>query len=348
MSDNDKKLQKVAEQNRIRQARFYEKNKDKILTKKQTERDQLKIINTPPPPAPIIPTEFTLDMILDIFKANISNENTLNKYSNDIKRVFLLTGLEKFTGSLNEYILIKDKFDNSKYSVSTIKGSYQAILVFLNHSKIVIPKAIASKYDKQYKIYTIRYEDTIKSRQSALKHSVITFEDYLKKVLEHFGQESKQYLVASLYHEVTCRDNFGSLRILRKVPYDNGVDNFLYIDNKNRATVILNKYKTANVYGKIVRMLSPELSALINSYIERNNLAGYLFPDDITKGLTRFICEKINRPIGISGGINAIRHMRVSEFLCQPDLTPEMRLRFASDMGHSESTQQKYQREIMS
>ena len=342
------KLQKVAEQNRIRQARFYDKHKLEILAKKKSERDQILEINKPPPPVPIIPTEFSLNMILDIFKNCITNTNTLNKYSNDMKRVFTITGLEKFTGSLNEYILIKDKFDNSKYSVSTIKGSYQSILVFLNHSKIVIPKAIASKYDKQHKIYSIRYEDLIKARMSALKHSVITFEDYLKKVLEHFGQESKQYLVASLYHEVTCRDNFGSLRILRKVPYDNGVDNFLYIDNKNRATVILNKYKTANVYGKIVRMLSPELSGLINSYIERNNLAGYLFPDDITKGLTRFICEKINKPIGVQGGINAIRHMRVSEFLSKPDLTPEMRLRFASDMGHSENTQQRYQREIMS
>jgi hypothetical protein len=348
MSDSDKKLQKIAEQNRLRQARFYASHKNEILAKKQTDRDQLKILNTPPPPAPIIATEFTCDMILDIFRANIDNENTLNKYSNDIKRVFLLTGLEKFTGSLNEYISIKDKFDNSNYSVSTIKGSFQSILVFINHSKIDIPKAVASKYDKQHKIFTIRYEDAIKVRMSAMKHSVITFQDYLKKVLDRYGAESKQYLVASLYHEVTCRDNFGSLKILRKVPYDNGVDNFLYIDEDKRCTVILNKYKTNKVYGKIVRMLSPELSALLNSYIERNKLSGYLFPDDITKGLTRFICEKLNRPIGISGGINSIRHMRVSEFLCQPDLTPEMRLRFATDMGHSESTQQKYQREIMS
>ena len=347
MSDSDKKLEKVAEQNRIRQKTFYEKHKLEILARKQTDRDQLKILNTPPPPAPIIPTEFTLNMILDIFKNCITNTNTLNKYSNDIKRVFNLTGLDKFTGSLNEYILIKDKFDNSNYSVSTIKGSYQSILVFLNHSKIVILKGIASKYDKIYKIFTIRYEDMIKSRQSEVKHSVISFSDYMEKVLEHYGPESKQYLVASLYKEMTCRDNFASMRILRNVPYDNGIDNFLYIDDNNHCSIILNRYKTHKVYGKLVRLLSPDLSTIITSYIERNNLAVYLFPDDVTKGLTRFICEKINKPIGISGGINTLRHMRVSEFLSQPDITPEMRLLFASDMGHSEGTQRTYQREIM-
>jgi hypothetical protein len=79
MNEIEKKLEKIAEQNRIRQARFYDKHKLEILAKKQTERDQLKILNTPPPPAPVIATEFTLSMILDIFKATISNENTLNK-----------------------------------------------------------------------------------------------------------------------------------------------------------------------------------------------------------------------------------------------------------------------------
>jgi hypothetical protein len=348
MNEIEKKLEKIAAQNRSRQARFYASHKNEILAKKQTDRDQLKILNAPPTPAPIIPTEFTLEMVLDIFKATISNENTLNKYSNDIKRVFTITGLEKFTGSLVEYILIKDKFDNSNYSISTIKGSFQSILVFINHSNMVIQKNILSKYDKQYKIYTIKYEDMIKSRQSEVKHSVISFSDYMEKVLEHYGPESKQYLVASLYKEMTCRDNFGGLKLLRKVPYDNGVDNFLYIDEDKRCSIILNRYKTYKVYGKLVRILSPELSALLNSYIERNNLAGYLFPDEVSKGLTRFICEKMNKPLGISGGINSLRHMRVSEFLSQPDITPEMRLLFASDMGHSESTQKTYQREIVS
>ena len=67
MSDSDKKLQKVAEQNRNRQKTFYANHKQEILAKKHAERKQ------PPPPAPIIPTEFTCDMILDIFKVNINN-----------------------------------------------------------------------------------------------------------------------------------------------------------------------------------------------------------------------------------------------------------------------------------
>ena len=55
----------------------------------------------------------------------------------------------------------------------------------------------------------------------------------------------------------------------------------------------------------------------------------------------------MNKKIDVDGGINQIRHMKVSEFLQKPDITPEMRLNFSAGMMHSESMQQKYRRGVL-
>ena len=134
---------------------------------------------------------------------------------------------------------------------------------------------------------------------------------------------------------------------MRIIPYDNGTDNILFIDHrKKKCHITLNKYKTSNIYGKIIRRLSPELCSLIVSYTDRNRLAGFLFPEEIETGLGTVITD-MNKKVDVDGGINAIRHMVVSEFLQKPDLTPEMRLNFSAGMMHSESTQKKYQRGII-
>jgi hypothetical protein len=264
-----------------------------------------------------------------------------------VKRVFKLSGITSFTGSLEEFFVIKESMANSKYSISTIKGSYQSILVFITNSKMIVDTKVTSKYDKEHKIQCIKYEDLITKRKDEKEHAVIPFTEYHKLILDFFGKDSKEYLIASLYNELTARDDFGCIRILRIIPYDNGSDNILFIDHrKEKCHITLNNYKTSNIYGKIIRRLSPELCSLIVSYTDRNRLMGFLFPEEIESGLGAFITD-MNKKVGVDSGINGIRHMVVSEFLQKPDLTPEMRLKFSADCMHSESTQQKYRRGVL-
>ena len=164
MSDTNEDAQKLANitiKNRERQARYYLKHKQGILDKMKNSREQLKVLNAIPEPAPIIPTEFTLDMIIDIFTSTITKPNTVKKYICDIKRVFKLSGITSFMGSLEEFFGIKESLNNSKYSLSTIKGSYQSILVFITNSKMIVDTKIVAKYDKEHKIYCIKYEDLL-------------------------------------------------------------------------------------------------------------------------------------------------------------------------------------------
>ena len=286
-------------------------------------------------------------MIIDVFTSTITKPNTVKKYICDMKRDFKLSGITMFTGMLDEFFGIKESLNNSKYSLSTIKGSYQSILVFITNSKMIVDTKIIQKYDKEHKIYCIKYEDENTKRKTEKEHAAIPFTEYYKKVLDFFGKDSKEYLIASLYNELTCRDDYGGLIIKRISPYDNGVDDFICIDKrKTNCFIVLNTYKTSNIYGKIVRTFSHELCSLIVNYIERNRLADYLFYEEVESGLGKFITD-MNKKVGVDGGINAIRHMKVSEFLQKPDLTPEMRLDFSRGMMHSESTQKKYQRGVL-
>ena len=350
MSDTNEDAQKLANitiKNRERQARYYLKHKQGILDKMKNSREQLKELNAIPEPAPIIPSNFTLGMIIDVYTSTITRPNTVKKYICDMKRVFKLSGITSFTGSLDEYIIIKNSIDDSRYSLSTKKGSFQAILVFITNSKIVTDTKVLANYDKCQKIYIIKCEDENTKRKSEKEHAVIPFTECHQRILDFFGADSKEYLIASLYNELTARDDFGCLRILRIIPYDNGSDNILFIDHrKEKCHITLNNYKTSNIYGKIIRRLSPELCSLIVSYTDRHLLLGFLFPEEIETGLGTYITN-MNKKIDIDGGVNYIRHSKVSEFLQKPDLTPEMRLKFSDGMMHSESTQQKYRRGIL-
>ena len=348
MSDTNtdsEKITKITEQNRNRQKTYYLKHKQDILDKMKNSREQK--LNAIPEPAPIIPTEFTLDMIIDVFTSTITKPNTVKKYICDVKRVFKLSGITSFTGSLEEFFVIKESLNNSKYSLFTIKGSYQSILVFITNSKMIVDTKIIQKYDKEHKIYCIKYEDENTKKKTEKEHAVIPFTEYHKRIHDFFGKDSKEYLIASLYNELTCRDDYGALIIKRISPYDNGVENFICIDKrKTNCFIVLNTYKTSNIYGKILRTFSPELCSLIVNYIERNRLADYLFYEEVESGLGTYITN-MNKKINIDQGINQIRHMKVSEFLQKPDITAEMRLDFSRGMMHSEHTQKKYQRGVL-
>ena len=191
MSDTNEDAQKLANitiKNRERQARYYLKHKQGILDKMKNSREQLKELHTIPEPVPIIPTEFTLDMIIDVFTSTITKPNTVKKYICDVKRVFKLSGITSFTGSLEEFFGIKESLNNSKYSLSTIKGSYQSILVFITNSKMIVDTKVTAKYDKCHKIYIIKCEDQNTKKKEEKADMVIPFTEYLQKILDFFGK----------------------------------------------------------------------------------------------------------------------------------------------------------------
>ena len=102
---------------------------------------------------------------------------------------------------------------------------------------MIVDTKIVAKYDKEHKIYCIKYEDLISKRNTDKELAVISFTEYHERILDSFGKNSKEYLIASLYYELTARDDFGCMRILRIIPYDNGADNILFIDHRKKTVI---------------------------------------------------------------------------------------------------------------
>jgi hypothetical protein len=339
MNDTEKlELMRVA--NRERQKRFYEKNKAQILQKKKSDRDQLRVINTPKPEI-VIPTSFTLEMVLEVI-SKIETENTRKKYTADLKRVFKLSGIQVFVGSIEEHNIIKKSVSESKYSLSTQRGSIQSILVFIDLSKFDIDKKVLARYALLLDVAKVKTDDELEERQKNPDNAVIPYDEYLELIYEKYPVNSKERLVALLYKEVPCRDNFGSLKLIDSLDEDNGVGNFLL---RNCENVILNDYKTKNVYDKVVYDLSSKLSEVLLDYIDACEIKEYLFPDNVKKGLSQYVIA-MNKKIGLKISINTLRKMSVSEFLAKADITAEDRMEQSRKMCHSENTQKKYKRII--
>jgi hypothetical protein len=60
---------------------------------------------------------------------------------------------------------------------------------------MIVGTKVTSKYDKEHKIYCIKYEYQNTKKKEEM---VIPFIEYLQKILDFFGKDSKEYLIASL------------------------------------------------------------------------------------------------------------------------------------------------------
>jgi hypothetical protein len=79
---------------------------------------------------------------------------------------------------------------------------------------MIVDTKVTAKYDKEHKIYCIKYEDQNTKKKEEKEEMVIPFTEYLQKILDFFGKDSKEYLIASLYNELTARDDFGAMKIM--------------------------------------------------------------------------------------------------------------------------------------
>lgn len=339
--DASQKIEQMRIKNNERQAKFYNENKAKILAKKQIERQQIKMLNKIEPVV-IVPVSFTLDMMIQILNNTIQNENTRKKYINDIKRVFTLSLIPFFSGSTEEYQIIKNSLSESKYSISTQKGCVQVILIFIEKSNMIIDTKITAKYNVLYEVYCIKTTDQNTARKTDADHSVILYSDYMELIKTKYGADSKQFMIVCMYNECTVRDDFADLILITEESQDDNINNYL-LCNDNKYTIILNVYKTCSIYGKQTYILSDGLCLLIHNYITQNNIQLHLFP--FNKSLSGYITN-FNKKVGVIGGINTIRHMKITEYLNRTDLSPEERHTQAIRMCHSENTQQKYKRSV--
>jgi hypothetical protein len=262
-----------------------------------------------------------------------------------------LTKCENFIKCLKDYKKIIDIINNSTkqngdaYSVNTKKALYQMIIYLIDKLHLPISTKIKQQYIQQFEVYKINSNDETIQKQETTQ--IPSFSDYLQKIKNEYGLESKIYVLSKLYEEVTLRDDF-ILKIkktIQKAEEDDDNSNYIVIPKKENLTLIVNRYKTFEKYKQIKVKLSLPLSKIILMFFEREKIPydGYLFGDKL---LSSFV-SNMNRKVGITGGISLYRQMSVSDLL-KTKPTAQARQKLAETMKHSPIVQLRYLRKNVS
>lgn len=361
----EQRLAIIREQNRLRQKKYYDTHKDKILQKRKEDRialNNLRKNNTNNTDVENVFNEssvsHSIEKPLRKTKQKLSEDyvigelQKLNKpqYVSHIKTVFKLTGCADLTGCLLKFDEIKKQIYKGKksngepYQLNSIKSFYQSIVYVLDHIENNIPKKTADLYKNEFEILKVKSNDQTVERQNDESYGVTKFSKYKDLVKKKFGENSKEFLIVSLYDEATLRDNFGKSKIFTKKEKEDYPSNYFVVpkDKKKNVTFYLNEYKTVNKYGKTAIEFSSSTSALIRNYMRDNNLTygDELFNTNLSK-LVGNINKALN--IGATGGINYIRQSKITEDLSlQKNLSAEKRVELSKQLKHSLNAQVKY------
>ena len=378
MTNADELLKKIRDQNKARQDRFYKANKDAINERRRklyqagkkalqgilpeetlvTHEEPTHVVETPivepltkskknnkkqSTTKTIITYADAVAKLTQFRTENvIISDGTLKKYKEDLKRFVTITGCDDISECLKKSHLIIPEINNSKkkngepYSTNTLKSVYQSILFIIDNLHLDIDK---KPYEKEYEIAILQSNDENAEKKET--EEVLPFKVYLEKAKAKWGETSKMYLIASLYDELTVRDDF-QLKIVSNVnDMTDDKANYLLVPKSGNLKITINTYKTETKYGVINHTCSKTLSSQIRKYMKDNNLriGDYLFGN---KKLTQFVSSQ-NPYIGIKGGVSLFRNMKVSDEL-KTIKTPEQRLALAEKMKHSPVSQLWYLR----
>lgn len=379
MTDAETLLAKIRSQNRERQKAFYKKHRDAVNEKrrelykagKQSLKEKQSVeppvieppIIEPPIIEPIIETQTEFPMTIKIKKKKsvvityddaiakltklreeniIKTDGTFKKYKDDLKRFVNITACDDISVCLKKYKQIIKEVNASKmkngqpYSNNTIKSIYQSILFIIDTLNIKVDK---KPYEQEYNIRILQSNDDNAEKKET--ESVFPFKIYLEKVKEKFGEDSKMYLIASMYDELTVRDNFQLKLVSNMKDMTDDKINYLLVPKTGNMKIVINTYKTESKYGIIMHTFTKQLSTMIKNYITANSIkiGDYLFGD---KPLTQYISSN-NPKIGIQAGINLFRQMKIADEE-KTVKSPAERLALADKMKHSPVSQLWYLR----
>ena len=274
-----------------------------------------------------------IDEIKQILTEKVEKKASQDMYINSIKRIMKLFDLDDLIKIISDKNMI-EKITTDR-PVNTAKADLQAILKMIDTIPIKISDKLKSKIKTAFDV--LKEKSSEKSAEA--KEDLITFDEYIKKVEEKFGKDSKQYVIVSLYHELPLRDDM-QLKIVDSIKSTKDKQyNYLVLNKSPKGRVIVHNYKTSKGLGTIDRELTGGLTKIIKKYMNSKAESDreYLFTD---KKMSSYI-QKMNTALDLKGGTNLFRHMAVNEF--EPESkTAEEKVALAQTMGHSVATQKKY------
>ena len=304
--------------------------------------------------------DYTQEDLINIVNNTDWIFNTKSTYISAIKRIFKAGGcktLKPCLNDMNKFVKTVNEDKILKYGTSSKTGTYQILGKLFdkfqigehmfNKKKETEIKTVIEKEHKRWK-----FENETETKNKKKNNTVPNWKDYLSKTKTNFGEESKEYLIAYLYSNLTLRDNFKEMTIVKTMnETSNPKFNYFVLTSNNKMTFVINRFKTDKKYNKLVYKVEiPTLKKLLKKWIEKNKLqyGKYLFGKS---SLSSFV-SKINKSNNYSynegkksvGGINFLRHITASAIPNSDyeKLSFDEREALANSMLHSMATNEKY------
>jgi hypothetical protein len=379
--DAESKLAKIREQNRKRQAKYLEKSinakKHAEANKKSYEKRMLKKKEQKEKPAQSTFTQAEmkaeLDRYVKMLKAQekievkepieeefiilrkkkpikqnpisiehikekmielIPNKNSAMTWIYAVQRIMKSFNETDFVKLINRKDLI-EKLNSTDFKANTRQTNYAGILKVIDTLDVKLASATKKKIVNAFQ------SSKIKAHEYAAepKEDIVTFDEYVKKIEDTFGVDSKEYLITSIYKEVPVRDDL-QLKIVNSIKETSDKDtNYLVLTQSPKGRIIINRFKSEEKHEPADVILSTSLTNKIKKFVNAKKDKTYLFSDKL---LSTFV-SKMNKAIGLKGGISLFRHMIVEDFL-KTARTPEERVEMAAKMKHSPVAQLHYLR----
>ena len=358
-------LLRIKAQNSARQRKYYENNAEKVKEARRFKYkegvDAFKTLQglplTSPHPfvAPAQPNDeakpqpFDSKKSYDTYQDILEKLNTVdrNQYKSGLKTVFNILATNKYLTTLHNSDKVIKAIEGATfgkkhrpYKINSKKQYFQIICRTITYLSLPIPTEDAAAYVLKFK--TLQLDSADDNAAKFDSNKVLGFKEYLIKIKDHFGPDSKQFVMASMYDEITVRDDF-QLKLVSslKEASEDLSEQYLIVPKTGVLTVIINHYKTSKKNGQIKETISVDLSKLVRQYITDTELAfgDYLFGN--AKSNSVFV-SKMNKEIGVTGSISAFRHMKASK----EGLTNAERVVLAAKMKHTPATNKTYARKI--
>ena len=339
------------ELNRLRQKKYYDANKAKLLQARKDIRTLVKEDKKDDDVTELASNKEVLEKLMTSDGKSSSN----TKYRDDLKTVLGFTECSQLSECLKYPSKIINMIDTSiqkrsgkDYSINSKKGFIQSILVSITKLKIKLPKKTVDLYKAYFEKLKLISSDELKGKKVV---QVENFNTYLEKVKAKYGDLSKEYVLSRLYDEATLRDDFGHLEIVKNMSEvnKNTQQNYIIVPQRaGKIKLFIQAYKTDAKYGDIDVVLSADLTKLIKGYIKIKNIPynGYLFGNN-PNGLTDFV-SKMNKNLDVvkDGAISNFRHMKSTIINAnEPDVDTRIKIAFA--MKHSPFIHETYLRKLI-
>jgi hypothetical protein len=221
----------------------------------------------------------------------------------------------------------QDRNENEVYSDASVFKIIEVLLKIMGYIKndeltdIPLKHLMQTKFEHLLIIHSemkIALKSATEKKVSTEKF--ITFAQLEEKIIEKFGQNSKQYIIILLYKTMGARENFGGLVIKNELIQctDKNI-NYLIIDDTGLVSIKLNNHKTKNHAGyNDIETMNENDSIIMKRYMSENSSDNLLFPEYENKksnNLSDYITRMMKAiEIEGSGGITIIRKIIANSF----------------------------------